>query len=134
MLASWHALCVCHVSMRFLIVDDDRYMITLVASILRKHKVEVVSHSNIGDALRNLIQEDFDGVLLDLHLPGMDGLAAIPLARQIRPDINIGLMTGDTSPEVRSQALSCGADFFFQKPVDLNNLWEVVKGCKRKEH
>jgi DNA-binding response OmpR family regulator len=120
--------------MRFLIVDDDRYMITLVASILRKHKVEVVSHSNIGDALRNLIQEDFDGVLLDLHLPGMDGLAAIPLARQIRPDINIGLMTGDTSPEVRSQALSCGADFFFQKPVDLNNLWEVVKCCKRKEH
>lgn len=120
--------------MRFLIVDDDRYMMTLVSSILKKHKVEVVSHSNIGDALRNLIEEDFDGVLFDLHLPGMDGLTAIPLARRIRPEINIGLMTGDTSPEVRSRALSGGADFFFQKPGDLGNLWEVVKGCKRKEN
>jgi DNA-binding response OmpR family regulator len=120
--------------MRFLIVDDDRYMMTLVASILKKHKVEVVSHSNIGDALRNLIEEDFDGVLLDLHLPGMDGLSAIPLARQIRPEINIGLMTGDTSPEARARALTGGADFFFQKPADLNNLWEVIRGCKRKEN
>lgn len=119
--------------MRFLVVDDDRYMMTLVSSILRKHKVEVVSHSNIGDALRNLIEENFDGVLFDLHLPGMDGLAAIPLARQIRPDINIALMTGDTSPEARVQALSGGADFFFQKPGDLNNLWEVVERCKGKE-
>jgi len=119
--------------MRFLVVDDDRYMMTLVSSILRKHKVEVVSHSNIGDALRNLIEENFDGALFDLHLPGMDGLAAIPLARQIRPEINIGLMTGDTSPEARLQALSCGADFFFQKPGDLNNLWEVVERCKGKE-
>lgn len=120
--------------MRFLVVDDDRYMITLVASILRKHKVEVVSHCNIGDALRNLIEEDFDGVLMDLHLPGMDGLAAIPLARQIRPDINIGLMTGDTSPDVRARALSSGADFFFQKPGDLDNLWKAVRDCKRKEN
>lgn len=134
MLRLRHASCVCLVRMRFLIVDDDRYMMTLVASILRKYKVEVVSHSNIGDALRNLIEEDFDGVLLDLHLPGMDGIAAIPLARQIRPEINIGLMTGDTSPEARSRALSCGADFFFQKPAELNNLWEVVHGCKRKEN
>ncbi len=120
--------------MRFLIVDDDRYMMTLVASILKKHKVEVVSHSNIGDALRNLMEEDFDGVLLDLHLPGMDGLSAIPIARQIRPKINIGLMTGDTSPEARSRALSGGADFFFEKPSGLNNLWEVVQGCMRKEN
>lgn len=109
-------------------------MITLVASILKKHKVEVVSHSNIGDALRNLIEEDFDGVLMDLHLPGMDGLAAIHLARQIRPFINIGLMTGDTSPDVRARALSNGADFFFQKPGDLDNIWEAVRGCKRKEN
>lgn len=120
--------------MKYLIVDDDLFMTTLVSSILKKNKVEVVSHFNIGDALRTLMEEEFDGIIMDLHMPGIDGISAIPLAKQIRPEISIGLMTSDTSPETRSRVLSSGADFFLQKPSDLNNLWDVIcRSCKQKE-
>lgn len=119
--------------MKMMIVDDDQYIVTLVAAILKKNKAEVVSHNNVGDALRNLMEEDFDAMLIDLHMPGIDGLAAIPLAKKIRPGINAGMMTGDTSPEVKTRALIVGADFFIQKQEDLNNLWEVLRNSMRKE-
>ncbi len=119
--------------MKFMIVDDDQYIVSLVAAILKKNKVEVVSHSNVCDALRNLMDEEFDGLIIDFHLPGMDGLSAIPLAKDIRPGISIGMMTGDTSPAAKTKAFIGGADFFIQKPGDLKNLWELVRRGLRKE-
>lgn len=119
--------------MKMMIVDDDQYITNLVAYILKRNNVEVVSHSNVGDALRNLIAEDFDGIIIDLHLPGIDGLTAIPLAKEIRPGINAGLMTADTSSGIRKKALDSGADFFLQKPVDILRLWDVIKDGVKKE-
>lgn len=118
--------------MKFLIVDDDLYMADLVASILRKNDVEVKSHLNMGDALRNLMEEEFDGIIMDLHMPGIDGFKAIPLAKGIRPGINVGLMTSDMSPGVRERTLVLGADFFVQKSEDIANLWEIVKKQMRR--
>lgn len=119
--------------MKMMIVDDDQYIVTLVAAILKKNKAEVVSHNNVGDALRNLMEEEFDALLIDMHMPGIDGLAAIPMAKEIRPGINVGMMTGDTDPEVKTRALIVGADFFIQKQKDLNNLWEVFRKSISKE-
>ncbi|MCL4873575.1 response regulator [bacterium] len=119
--------------MKYLIVDDDLFMTTLVSSILKKHKVQVVSHFNMGDALRSLAEDDYDGIIMDLHMPGLDGISAIPLARQIRPEISIGLMTSDATPGIRSRALLSGADFFLQKPADLVDLWNIIEGCRQKE-
>ena len=122
-----------YTAMKFMIVDDDQYIISLVAAILKKNRVEVVSHSNVCDALRNLMDEEFDGLIIDFHLPGMDGLSAIPLAKDIRPGITVGMMTGDTSPAAKTKAMTGGADFFIQKPADFKNLWEMVTRGLRKE-
>jgi len=119
--------------MKMLIVDDDQYIVTLVAAIMKKNKAEFVSHNNVGDALRNLMEEEFDAMLIDLHMPGIDGLTAIPLAKEIRPGINVGMMTGDTNPEVKARALIVGADYFVQKPEDIKNLWELLKNSIDKE-
>ena len=119
--------------MRFLIVDDDQYMRELVGSILRKNNGEVVAHANLGDGLRHLMNEEFDIVIFDIHLPGMNGLSAIPIAREICPDICIGVMTSDSDPATRAKALEDGADFFLQKPDDIINVWDVITSQANKE-
>ncbi|MEE9614735.1 MAG: response regulator [Thermodesulfobacteriota bacterium] len=119
--------------MKLLIVDDDQYIINLITTIAGKHGAEVTSYTNVADALRKLMEEEFDTVLVDLHLPGMDGLSAIPLVRELDPDINIGLMTSDTRPDVKARVLTGGADFFLQKPDDIMKLWDVLQRCARKE-
>lgn len=123
----------CKHGMKMMIVDDDQYIVTLVAAILKKNRAEVVSHNNVGDALRNLMEEEFDALLIDMHMPGIDGLAAIPMAKEIRPGINVGMMSGDTSPEIKTKAMIVGADYFIQKQEDLKNLWEVLRKSMSKE-
>jgi DNA-binding NtrC family response regulator len=119
--------------MKMMIVDDDQYIVNLVEMILKKNKAKVVSYNNVGDALRNLMEEEFDTLIIDLHMPGIDGLSAIHMAKEIRPGISVGMMTGDTSPGIRTRALIGGADFFIQKPEDLKNLWELLKNSLSKE-
>lgn len=118
--------------MKFLVVDDDRYIADLVSSVLKKNEVEVTSHFNVGDALRNLMDEEFDGIIVDLHMPGMDGFSAISLAREIRPHINVGLMTADKTPGLKEKSMTVGADFFLEKPLDIDNLWETIKKTLRR--
>lgn len=119
-------------AMKVLVIDDDQYMAKLVASILSKNEVEVRSHFNVGDALRNLMEEEFDAVIVDLHMPGMDGFSAITIAKEIRPQINVGLMTADTRPGLKEKSMSVGADFFLEKPKDIDNMWEIIQRKMRR--
>lgn len=117
-----------------MIVDDDQYILSLIMAILKKNRVHVVSHNNVGDALRNLMKEDFDTMIIDLHMPGIDGISAIPMAKEIRPGIHVGMMTGDTTPEIKTKALLGGANFFIRKPDDIKDIWRLLKNSMRKEN
>lgn len=119
--------------MKFLITDDDYYMSRLIGIYLKKDSYSrVVAYSHISDGLRHLMEERFDCVVLDLHLPGMSGLDAIPIIREITPDIIIGIVSSDES--AKEKAIKSGADFFLKKPDEIADINEVVKEIYGKQN
>lgn len=112
-------------SLSFLVVDDDPAFLRTLARFLSKEGHEVASAASAEEALTLVEEHRPDVVLLDLRLPGMDGLAAIDAIRSIDEAISIVVMTAHASISTAVDAIRRGATDFITKPVDLEAL--VVK-------
>ncbi len=107
---------------RLLIVDDEPSMCELLEADLRLRQFDVCWHTSAEEALRALETQEFDVVLTDLKMPGMDG---IELCRRIvanRPDIPVVVMTAFGSMETAIAAIRAGAYDFVTKPVEMDML------------
>lgn len=109
---------------RVLVVDDDPAHRALVTEALAPPRFEVTAVATGTDALHRLRQEEFDVVLLDKRMPGMDGDA---LCRRIRGDLcrtllPLIMVTGASSQEDLRASLAAGASDFIRKPYAISEL------------
>ena len=115
--------------MRVLFVDDNEMNRKVVKAMLGAAEVVMTEAESAEAGLSAIETGDFDLVLMDLRMPGMDGLAAIRQVRS-RADHKAGLpiivVTADTGPNVRSQALTAGADDLLHKPVHMEALFDAI--------
>lgn len=115
---------------RILLVEDNPVNRQVVKAMLGPLKAEIVEAENGAQALDRLKEERFDVVLMDIHMPVMDGLAA---TRAIRASgasyarVPIVAITAAASPEDRSGCFDAGVDEFLAKPVRLDALSSLVK-------
>src|SRR2546421_556666 len=105
---------------RILIVDDDVALLEALprALRLRLEGVEIDTVDNAGDALVRIIGTDYDAIVSDIKMPGMDGLAVLEEIRKLRPKTPTLLITGHGEHDLAVQALRGGAYDFVQKPID----------------
>lgn len=106
---------------RILIVDDDVFLLELLATCLRNESYDVSVAKNGREMHMALEKSDIDLILLDLTLPDEDGLA---LARQLRTrsSVPIIVLTAREDRENRIAALEIGADDYLTKPCDVEEL------------
>ena len=114
--------------MNVMVVEDDPTDRKLIIAVLHIGGYRVLEKSSAEDAIDAIIAEPPDVILVDLKLPGMDGLT---LARQLKSDprtrhIPIVAMTAAFEQFTRSDALQAGCDAFLTKPVDTRMLGEQV--------
>lgn len=127
-------------TIRVLIAEDNEVNALLAKSLLTRagHHANVVATG--AEAVDALLLSEYDAVLMDLHMPDMDGVEA---ARRIRAldgpvsRVPIIALTADTMPENRDDCLAVGMDAFMTKPFDPNELMGALraltaKGQKRK--
>ena len=118
--------------LRVLLVDDDRLVGDIIAEILTERGHDVVAASDAAEAIDVLNQDrstagpGFDLLLTDYVMPGMNGLALIAAARQIRPGQNSLLMTGHASFQPDDTIL---ADEVIRKPFTMTELLSRVERC-----
>ncbi len=112
---------------RILVVDDDRELRDNIVEILSDAGYEVQSSDNAENALEVLDSKDFDLVILDLIMPGMGGLDAIPLARQKCPNARIVVITAFSTVDNAVESMKKGADDYLTKPFKIDELLTAVR-------
>ena len=117
---------------RILVVDDDDQMQLLLRQLLTKRGYEVDVAPDAETALHQLGQEGFAAVLLDVRLPGMSGIEALPRILAADPHIPVILMTAHGSSDVAVRAIDAGAYDFFEKPFRNEELLIVVRRALEK--
>ena len=105
---------------RVLIVDDDLALLKALpeALLLRMHGVEVDTCDSAPSALREIAATDYDAIVADIKMPGMDGLALLGEIRALRPETPTVLITGHGHDDLAVRALRGGAYDFIQKPIE----------------
>jgi len=115
--------------MRVLFVDDDAMNRRVVRDMLVVAGVSVDEAHDGPTGLGMVDQGDYALVLMDLRMPGMDGLEAIQCLRSrgdTKGDLPIIVLTADTSADIRERCRSCGADDFLMKPVAMKPLFRAM--------
>lgn len=115
--------------MRVLFVDDNAVNRSVVKSMLESAGVEMHEAPDGQSGLEMVETGDYDLILMDLRMPGMDGLAAIRHLRargDAKAALPIVVVTADNGPDIRRQALAAGADDLLHKPVEMTLLFDTV--------
>ena len=103
-----------------LIVDDDRALLEALprALKLRLDGLEIETSDNAAEALERIREIDYDAVVTDIKMPGLDGLEVLREIKKLRPKTPTLLITGHGEHDLALQALRGGAYDFVQKPID----------------
>jgi len=119
---------------RVLIIDDDRSQTAFCEAVLRGRNIVSASCNDPLRAIDEILRFDPEIVLLDLHMPELDGIA---LAQRIRAlpgaeFLSIVFLTGETSPDTRFDLLAAGGDDYFAKPIQPRHLITGVTSRARR--
>src|SRR5437899_5229273 len=103
-----------------LIVDDDSALLEALPQALRLRMsgVTVDTADSAATALDRIAAHDYDAIVTDIKMPGMDGLALLAEIRRHQPDTPVLMITGHGEDALAIQALRSGAYDFIQKPID----------------
>ena len=112
-----------------LIVDDEQSIRDSLTGILQDEGFRVVTADNGEEALTRLGDERPDLVLLDIWMPGMDGLETLARIRDFQPDQLVIVMSGHGSIETAVKATKLGAHDFIEKPLSLEKLLVIIQNA-----
>jgi DNA-binding NtrC family response regulator len=109
-----------------LLVDDDQSVVRSLSRILRARGYLTSTASNGEEAVRLVTQVDFDAILTDIAMPGMDGIALLREIRNHDLHVPVILVTGEPAVDTAVQALEYGALHYLTKPVPMDALERVL--------
>jgi DNA-binding NtrC family response regulator len=116
-----------------LLVDDEEQFLNVLAKRLEKRGFTVETAESGEKAIDKVKSRDFDTVILDLFMPGMDGMETLKRIREENPNLSIIILSGQATIEKSVEVMKMGASDLLEKPVDLNKLLEKIAETRRKK-
>lgn len=112
---------------RVLLVDDEQEFVeTLSERLALRNMGSAVVHD--GESALDLIEQDKPEVMvLDLKMPGVDGIEVLEKVKKTNPEVQVIILTGHGSEEDRKKCMNLGAFAYLRKPVDIKKLSQVIK-------
>jgi DNA-binding NtrC family response regulator len=111
-----------------LIIEDEEIMREALREWLTEGGYQVETAKTGEDGLKIISDHDVALVLLDLRLPGKDGISVLKEAKTIRPQLKVIIITAYPSPQTKEAAIKEGAVEYLPKPFDLNDLEKLIRG------
>jgi CheY-like chemotaxis protein len=115
--------------MQVLFVEDDALNRRVVRDMLKVIDIEMAEAEDGETGLRMISEHHYDLVLMDLRMPGMDGLEAIRQLRQLPDQVGqtpVIVVTADTAPDLDQRCRTAGANEVILKPVALSALIDAI--------
>lgn len=117
---------------RVLIVDDQPGIRLLLVELFRRENHETDVASNGLEALQRVEDQQPDCVLLDMKMPGMDGIEVLKKLKSVYPELPVIVMTAYDESELTKEALEVGAVRYFVKPFDIFEVRDAVNALFQK--
>ena len=106
--------------MKILVVDDDRGIVETTCDILQLRGHEVITAFNGEDAVEQVRSEGPDCVLMDIKMPGINGVEALKQMKEISPDLPVVLISAYVTDVLKDEARQTGANAVLNKPLDFH--------------
>lgn len=118
---------------RVLILDDEPIVGERLKASLERSGFSVDAFSSSERALERLRQQEYEILVTDLKMGGLDGMEVLRIARQVRPAIKSVVITGFATKAVAEEAMASGAVEFIAKPFRIKDLRELLLRLARPE-
>ncbi|MBF0528988.1 MAG: response regulator [Deltaproteobacteria bacterium] len=112
---------------KVLVVDDEERFLTSISKLLTKRDCQVSTASSGQRALGVLKEKFVDVMVLDLKMPGLDGIGTLKEAKKLSPTVEIIMLTGHGTVDTAVEAIQLGAFDYLMKPCSLEELFEKIK-------
>jgi DNA-binding NtrC family response regulator len=117
---------------RILVIDDERSIRNTLKDILEYEKYQVELAEDGLQGLETLKNHDFDVVLCDIKMPGMDGIEVLQKIEELKPDTPVVMISGHGNIDTAVESIKKGAFDFIEKPLDLNRLLITIRNAMDK--
>jgi DNA-binding NtrC family response regulator len=114
------------VKIRVLLVDDEEEFVETLAQRLEVREFDVTTALNGADALERLKDKEIDLVILDLQMPGEDGISVLRKIKELKPLVEVIMLTGHATVETAIEGMKLGAFDFLIKPTETEELVEKI--------
>jgi CheY-like chemotaxis protein len=118
---------------RVLLVDDEEDFLETLSSRLELRGLKVSAVTSGEQAVSEAKQQEYDAIVVDLSMPGIDGLETLKRIKADNPNAEIIMLTGQASVQSGVEAMKLGAGDFLQKPVELSELMAKIGEAKSKK-
>jgi two-component system OmpR family response regulator len=119
-------------TIRLLLVDDEEDFRTTLANRLKRRNLDVADADSGEKALEIIGQKSFDVAIVDIKMPGMDGIETLRRIKKIDPLLEVILLTGHASVEAGIEGMKSGAYDYIIKPCNVNDLMVKVDDAFRR--
>ena len=116
-----------------LFVDDEVEFLDTLLKRMKKRNVNVSGVKSGEEAIKFVDQEQVDVVVLDVRMPGMDGIETLRQLKKRDPLIEVIMLTGHASVEVAVEGMELGAFDYLMKPMDIDELLYKLQDAHKKK-
>ena len=117
---------------KVLLVDDEADFLNTLAERLEARGLKVNTATSGEDAVTKVDSQSFDLIVLDLAMPGIDGLETLKRIKAKQPEAEIIMLSGQGSIKTSIEAMKLGAEDFIEKPVNISELMDRISEAKDK--
>ena len=118
--------------MRVLLVEDDKKLSAAICRLLEKERITADAVYDGNDGLDWALSSEYDAIILDVMLPGMDGFAVLRKLRKEKVSTPVMMLTARTELEDRLTGLDSGADYYLGKPFESAELISCLHAITRR--
>jgi len=118
---------------KVLLVDDEEHFVNTLAERIKMRKLDSEIALNGTQALKKVGDDVPDVMVLDLRMPGIDGMEVLRRVKKTYPEVEVIILTGHGSEKDEEEARRLGAFEYLNKPVDIDHLIKTMKKAYRKK-